>query len=232
LNEEGLEMKKMIVLLLSVMLLFTSTACGTQQTEPINPEPKMEPKIAQMKSICELAVMECYYHNVAKFKEEDAEGILFWKKDKHFWIEYSGIVKLGIDASLVSMNINGNQISITIPEAKVLGCKVDSASLNADSYIVDSDSAAISAEDEVKAFDDAQNQLMQSASNDKTLLAGAQQQAQTLLEGYITNIGNAIGKEYSIQWVYLDAEGNPLGSTVSSSNHQEGSSSTSSNSSN
>ncbi|NLK96887.1 DUF4230 domain-containing protein [Defluviitalea saccharophila] len=203
-------MKKILVLLLTAIILVISTSCKQAEPEPIN----MEPKVSQMKSICELAVMECYYHNVAKLKEEDAEGILWWKKDKHFWIEYSGIVKLGIDASLVTMEVNGTQIKITLPEAKVLGCKVDSTSLQEDSYIVDVKSATISAEDEVKAFAVAQQQLEENAASNRALLAEAQQRAQTLLEEYIINIGNALGQEYSIQWVYLDSQGKPLSSTI------------------
>lgn len=198
-------MKKAFVLLLTVAILLTGTACG-QKTKPT----KMEPEVSQMRSICELAVMECYYHNVAKFKEEDAARILWWGKDKHFWIEYSGVVKLGIDASLVRMEVSDTEITITLPEAKVLGCKVDSTTLNEDSYIVDKDSAAIGGEDEIKAFDEAQRQLEGNASSDRALLAGAQQRAQALLEDYITNIGNAVGKEYSIRWIYLDAEGTPI----------------------
>lgn len=198
-------MKKVLVLLLIAVMLLTSTSCGKAEA-PIN----MEPKVSQMKSICELAVMDCYYHNVAKFKEEDAEGMLLWKKDKHFWIEYSGIVRLGIDASLVNMEVSDTQITITIPAAKVLSCKVESSSLTEDSYIMDKDSADITAEDEVKAFTEAQRQLEENASGDHALLAGAQQRAQSLLEDYITNIGNAVGKEYTIKWVYLDAEGNPI----------------------
>lgn len=215
-------MKKIFAFFLTVVILFTSTSCGQKEPESIN----MEPKVSQMRSICELAVMECYYHNVAKFKEEDAEGILWWKKDKHFWIEYSGIVRLGIDASLVSMEANGTQITITLPEAKVLGCKVDSTSLREGSYIVDIDSASINAEDEVKAFAEAQRRLEENAASNRALLAEAQQRAQALLEEYITNIGNAVGKEYSIRWVYLDSQGNPLGSAISTPVSQDESNTT------
>ena len=45
------------------------------------------------------------------------------------------------------------------------------------------------------------------AAGDKALLANAQQRVQLLLEEYITNIGNAVGKQYSITWVELDVEG-------------------------
>lgn len=195
-------MKKIIILFMTCILMIMCTACSTTKEE-IN----IEPQISQMKSICELAVMECYYHNVAKYTEEDAKGILWWKKDKHFWIEYSGVVKLGIDVSLVSIEVNDSQITITLPEAKVQGCKVDSSSLTEDSYIVDKDSADIKAEDEILAFKEAQRQLEETASNDKALLAEARQRAQTLLEDYVTNIGNAVGKEYSINWIYIDANG-------------------------
>ncbi|MDO5785957.1 MAG: DUF4230 domain-containing protein [Eubacteriales bacterium] len=202
-------MKKIITLFLAMITLLSCVACGKAEEKLKN----MEPQVSQMKAICELAVMECYYHNVAKFTEEDAEGTLWWKKDKHFWVEYSGVVKLGIDVSLVNIEVADTQITITIPEAKVLGCKVDSASLSDDSFIVDKDSAAIDADDEIAAFGAAQTKLEEIASNDKALLAGAQQRAQALLEDYIYNIGNAVGKTYFIKWVYLNANGSPIGTT-------------------
>lgn len=218
-------MKKIVFILMTVIILLNCTACNKTNEEPSD----IEPQISQMKSICDLAVMECYYHNVAKYFEEDAVKGLFGigNKDKHFWIEYSGVVKLGIDVSFVSIEIEDTQISITLPEAKVLNTKIDSASLNDKSFIVDKKSADIEAADEVRAFDEAQSKLEETASNDKILLANAQQRAQELLENYITNIGNAVGKQYSIKWIYVDAEGRPLGSivdqTVTSTENEESS---------
>lgn len=208
-------MKKIVSLFLAIFMSLTCAACSNQTKEPIN----IEPKVSQMKAICELAVMECYYHNVAKYFDKDAvKGFLgIGNKDKHFWIEYSGIVKLGIDVSLVNIEVDDTQITITIPEAKVLGCKVDSASLSDKSFIVDKNSASIEAADEIKAFDEAQIKLEETASKDKTLLASAQQRAQTLLEEYIRNIENAIGKHYSVKWIYVDDYGNSLGSITNPS---------------
>ena len=99
-------------------------------------------------------------------------------------------------------------MTITLPEAKVLCCKVDSASLTEDSFIVDQDSGDIRAADEVKAFKAAQSKLEEMAASDKALLASAQQRAQDLLTGYIANIETVVGKDYDIKWVYVDAEGN------------------------
>lgn len=203
-------MKKLTCLLMGLVLLLPLAGCGEVKTPTT-----MEPETAQMKAICELAVMDCYYHNVAKFKEENAEGILWWQRDKHFWIEYSGVVTLGIDASQVTVSVNDAEVSITMPKASVLNCTVDSASLSKDSFIVAKDSAKIEAEDEVTAFASAQAYLEEAASNDTALLDNAQQRAQALLEDYITNIGKAIGKDYTIQWVYLDG-GNALPETTGS----------------
>ena len=98
-------MKKFIALLLTAFLIISFTACGeSSENKKIT-----EPKVSQMKSICELAVMDCYYHNVAKYNEKNASGWWLWTQDKEFWIEYSGIVTLGVDVSLVSMEIDGDK---------------------------------------------------------------------------------------------------------------------------
>lgn len=191
-------MKKILCLFLSAILVLSLCGCKSSQEDLSN----LTPRQAQMRSICELAVMECYYHNVAKYFEEDAESILWMKKDKHFWIEYSGIVKLGLDISQVYMDIDGTDITITIPDAQVLSCKVDSESLTPDSYIIDKNSAKIEAADEIRAFESAQHALEQTASNDTLLLLQAQQRAQSLLADYVTNIGNAVGITYTIHWKY------------------------------
>lgn len=207
----------MITLFLTFVLAFS---CGFYAKTKIQ-QKTIKLQVSQMKSICELATMECYYHNVAKYKEQDAQGMLLWKKDKHFWIEYSGIVKVGIDVSLLTIKVQKNSVAITIPQAKVLGEKVDEASLSDTSFIVDSSSAALSGEDEIKAFSEAQKNMVLAASGNSALLASAQQRAQTLLEEYIANIGNAVGKEYSIEWIYLKADGKASTNTTEKSSDSE-----------
>lgn len=199
-------MKRITALLLIISMMILCAACGkTEEPAQIS----IEPQETQMKAICELAVMDCYYHNVAKYKEEDAVGFWFLKKDKHFWIEYSGVVRFGIDVSALKIESDGDEITITLPEAKVLSCKVDSSSLTEDSYIVDKKSADITAEDEKAAFTEAQEKLEEAAANDKALLTKAQQRAQTLLEDCVNNIGDVVDKKYKINWIYIDEDGKP-----------------------
>lgn len=212
-----MKMKKFLALSLVFIMSISCISCGEtqEQTETV------EPKVTQMRAICELATMECYYHNVAKYKEEDAEGHLWWKKDKHFWVEYSGIVKIGVDMSLVNMELENDTVKITIPEAKVLSSKVDETSLNEDSFIKEAKSADIDAEDQTKAFKEAQDNMVKEASNDTTLLADAQQRAQILMEDYVKNIGDAVGKEYTIEWIMVDSQGNAVGNSAQTSQEEE-----------
>ena len=190
-------MKKYFRGFLIIMVCFFCAACAKQSKS-------IEPKAAQMRSICELATMECYYHNVAKYKEENASGMLWWQKDRHFWMEYAGVVTIGIDASLLNIEVKGEDVMITIPPAKVLGCKVDETTLTKDSFIVAKDSAKVEAKHQSEAFKSSKEKLESEAKSNLALLATAQQRVQKLLEDYVVNIGNSVGKTYKIKWVYLE----------------------------
>ena len=182
-------MKKYLSVILIIIMCFSSVSCAKEIKN-------IAPETSQMKSICELAVMECYYHNVAKYKEENATGMLLWKKDRHFWMEYAGVVTIGI--------VEDENVTIIIPPAKVLGCKVDETTLTEDSFIVAKNSAKVEAEHQTEAFKSAKDKLESEAKSNFTLLAAAQQRVQKLLEDYVTNIGNSVGKTYKIKWIYLE----------------------------
>lgn len=192
-------MKKLVYLFIIFNMCITSVSCSKNDNLK-----GIEPQISQMKSICELATMKCYYHNVAKYTEENASGILLWTKDRKFWIEYAGIVNIGIDTSNVKMEVKKDNVNITIPQARVLDCKVDNATLTENSFIVAKNSAKVEAEHQTAAFKEAQAKMQEAASNDTALLANAQQRAQKLLEDYVNNIGNCIGKKYKINWTFED----------------------------
>lgn len=190
-------MKKYLSVILIIIMCFSSVSCAKEIKN-------IAPETSQMKSICELAVMECYYHNVAKYKEENATGMLLWKKDRHFWMEYAGVVTIGIDATQLSIEVEDENVTIIIPPAKVLGCKVDETTLTEDSFIVAQNSAKVEAEHQTEAFKSAKDKLESEAKSNFTLLAAAQQRVQKLLEDYVTNIGNSVGKTYKIKWIYLE----------------------------
>ncbi len=197
-----MKLKKSLFLLLAVLTLLFCAACGKEEAVEIP-----VPEEAQLKSICQLSVLEGYFHNVYKYNQENAEKFLWMSKNKRFWLEYTGIAKYGIDASQVSMEVEGQDITITLPKAKLLYCKVDSTSLTEDSYIVDQDSAKIKAEDSKNALTQAQAKLETKAADYEPLLTLAQQQTEKLMEEYVHNIAAAAGADtdyYTIHWNYLN----------------------------
>lgn len=197
-----MNLKKSLFLLLAVLTLLFCAACGKEEAVEIP-----VPEEAQLKSICQLSVLEGYFHNVYKYNQKNAEKFLWLSKNKRFWLEYTGIAKYGIDASQVSMEVEGQDITITLPKAKLLYCKVDSTSLTEDSYIVDQDSAKIKAEDSKNALTQAQAKLETEAADYEPLLTLAQQQTEKLMEEYVHNIAAAAGADtdyYTIHWNYLN----------------------------
>ena len=205
-------MKKTIALFLMFSMMFAGISCGgagvVDKAVPAGTE--LCPGLTQARMVCELAVMDCYYHTVAKYFEKDATGILLWKKDKHFWIEYSGVVQIGVDASKVDFNVNGTDIAITLPAAKVLGCKIDKDSFTEDSYVTVKSAGKSKSEDAIMALNEAEVRMTEAAGADSALLANAQERVKTMLEDYVNNIGELVGVTYRITWIDADQEGRPL----------------------
>ena len=129
-----------------------------------------------------------------------ASGYLLWKKDKNFWISYDGIVTLGIDSSKLDVKVDGENVKIHIPEAKVLSSKPNPDSITKDSYYYAKNSAIADADDQTKAYKKAEKEMEKTAANDTVLLAQAQQRVQSMLEDYVKNMGTMLGKEYTITW--------------------------------
>lgn len=181
-----------------------SEAEKLQESEEVSN--KNIPDISQVREICELATLECYYHNVAKSTKEKGSGLShIGEKERKFWVEYNGVVKLGIETSKVNMIRDGNKIIITVPKAKVLG--MSDYSFVEDNYISSDDGLnknKITAEDQTKALADANEQIRQLFSNDEALLARAQTRAKELIENYINQLNEMSKTDYEIEWIYED----------------------------
>ncbi|MBQ9123177.1 MAG: DUF4230 domain-containing protein [Lachnospiraceae bacterium] len=190
-------MKKILMMLLAMAIIL---CCGCEKKE----EKVVEPQVTEMRYICELATMDCYYHSVVKENQKEVEHFLWWDKDRKFWMEYTGIVTVGIDASLVSIEIVENRVKITVPNAKVLSYKIDEQSFNEDSIIVDKNSVDITAEDQVRALKQAEVDMVKGVNENRSILENAEMRVQQLLEDYVNNIGELVGKQYQIEWVHIE----------------------------
>ncbi|MBQ7924687.1 MAG: DUF4230 domain-containing protein [Lachnospiraceae bacterium] len=174
------------------------TGCGKE-------EMIQQPEVEQIRSICELSTLQCVYRNVAKAEKSKGEGLAhIGEKERKYWVEYSGTVKLGIDMSKVSMRIEGTDVYITIPDAEVQSMNKDDASYNEDSVISSADGFfnknKITVEEQQQAVVDAQEKMKETVLANKDLLNKAKERAKTLIENYIKNLGQTTGVTYNVIW--------------------------------
>lgn len=180
-----------LITLLSINCLF---GCGSQ---------KQKPDFSSIKSVCELSTLKCYYHNVATY-EKNAHGLLkvFGSGYKKIWIEYSGIVNLGIDINKVDISEpdTNNVITIKIPDAEVQSTSLDKSTLSeplTDKGVF----TKITTEEKTEALSSAQQNMKETAQKDTSLLVQAKEHAKLILQGYINNLGEEFNEEYTIKWV-------------------------------
>lgn len=158
-------------------------------------------------SVCELATLKCYYHNVAK-AETEASGIFAkWLKTgyKKIWTEYSGIIEYGIDISQVTVSEpdKNGVVTVTMPDAQVLNVDVDEDSLG--TPLTDTGFlTSVATEEKTTTLAGAQEAMEQQAKENTEMLSQAKARAKTLIEEYIKNVGESIGEEYTVEW--KDAE--------------------------
>lgn len=196
--------KRIALAVLAAAMLGGLMSCGKKDGESEDSKPII--KESQMKEIAELSTLECSFHNVAKYHRDNASGWWIFSKDKDFWIEYTGIVKIGIDISLIKFTIDGNDVTIGIPPAQIQSCKVDESSFNEGCFIVADGSAKPTANDTIEALKKAQADMLDTVSQDSKLLESARDRAKQLLEDYVKNIGKLSETEYNVIFVDISAD--------------------------
>lgn len=194
--------KKLIVIIpLIIMVVLVGIYLFNRNNKVIN----KKPDLTQVRAICNLATLETYYHNVAKIEKSAGSGISHWfEKDRKLWIEYTGTAKIGIDMSKVNMQINEENITVTLPKAQLLS--IDIKEISEESYMYSNDSwinkNEFTPEEETEAINIAQNKMKTNVENNSQLLLNAQSRAKDLIEQYLIQIGEWTDINYEITWVF------------------------------
>lgn len=192
-------LKQALSVAVAAVLAVSLTSCG--------PKSDNKPKFKETQSICELATIEVYYHNVAKF-ERDADT---WPLPnlpqygyKRMWFEYVASVRFGIDASKVEISQpdENNVVTITIPKAELLSEHGTIYEGTMSTPVTETGFlTTLTADDKMKALNAAQDTMMETARSDETLVNQAQNRAEVLLENYVKSAGESIGEEYTVEFV-------------------------------
>ena len=90
-------------------------------------------------------------------------------------------------------------VRITIPDAEILNVDLDEDSMGmplTDTGFM----TEITKEEETAALAKAQDDMEETAKQNSALLAQAKERAKNLIQGYVENVGEQIGEEYTIDW--------------------------------
>lgn len=155
--------------------------------------------------ICELATLRCYYHDVAEYVKTP-DGLFKYGFGqygyKKMYIEYNGIVEIGIKVGEVKVgepDKNGI-VKIYVPQAEILNVDADKKSMS-DPIIETGILTTITTEEKASAFSDAQATMRANTEADASIMNQAHNNAKELLKQYIVNAGKQIGVKYTVEWV-------------------------------
>ena len=121
-------------------------------------------------------------------------------------VRYNAVVSFGIDASKVEISApdRNGVVKISIPKGQVLkDPKIPSESM---SDPVDDNGflTEVTDEDRKKALTKAQQETLERARSDDSMIAAARDSAKTLLEAYVKNVGKTIDEDYRVKWVDVE----------------------------
>ena len=202
-------MKKSIIAIALLVSIFTSLLAGCSN-EIKNADENQETKImvteadlnAKLHSICKLATVEVFYHNVGTAVIPAQKGLTHvGEKDRKYWVEYTGSAKIGIDASKISAKIDGENITIVMPKAEILN-EPQWDSQNAKVYTSpDSfNSNAISSDKKDSTVNDAQKEMRTQILENNELCVRAEDNARGIIDSFVEKMSEINGVKYHIIW--------------------------------
>lgn len=159
-----------------------------------------EVNFSDVSKICELATLRCYYHDVAEF-QKDSTG-LFSYGAKKMWMEYNGVVSVGVDVEQVKVETptDDGVVKIYVPQAIILDINADKTTIS-DPIEETGILTKITADEKAQAFSAAQATMRENAESDTKLLNQAHNNAKELLKQYVLTVGKQIGQNYTVQWI-------------------------------
>ena len=194
--------------LLIIFLVIDIILCGIFMLTSSNKQRKSaDQQISEssIQRICELATLDCFYHNVLEWNKP---GNFIGYGGKRLWIEYDGIVRVGIKADQIKVSDPDKDgiITVMIPDAIILDKDLDEDSM----FEIDSAQPlwgfiplykAVSTEERIEALAEAQEDMMASASQNGMILDEAKERAKRIIEKNIIALGDASGKHYQVKFV-------------------------------
>lgn len=179
------------VMVSGIMFVFGSGFKGREVT--------CQPDFAEISTFCKLASKKVTYNNVAVVSDD---WWMFGARNKKMWIQYTGDVKIGIDGEKLKYDINGRNITFTIPKAEIISQSVDVESLNENSYKTSKSRRKISAEKQNKALAKGDKYMYEKTEENHQLMHSSQVSARKIIENYFDEISRSGGEKYNLTFKY------------------------------
>ncbi len=190
-------MKRKNIVILIVLLLLVITGCGKKNAD-------VKPSLSQVRNISDLATVKAYYHNVAKVEKKKGQGLThLFEVDRKYWIEYTGVVKIGIKMSSITIDEKDNVVTINMPRAEILSHHCEN--YNDDSIYKNEDGFnenKIEDSEINEAIKKADEEMLEKVKNNQSLFNRAEDGAEKLIQNYIEQVGKISGKKYEVKFVY------------------------------
>ena len=190
-------MKRKNIVILIVLLLLVIAGCGKKNAD-------VKPSLSQVRNISDLATVKAYYHNVAKVEKKKGQGLThLFEVDRKYWIEYTGVVKIGIKMSSITIDEKDNVVTINMPRAEILSHHCEN--YNDDSIYKNEDGFnenKIEDSEINEAIKKADEEMLEKVKNNQSLFNRAEDGAEKLIQNYIEQVGKISGKKYEVKFVY------------------------------
>lgn len=141
---------------------------------------------SQVRDISELASVTYTYTNMAQFESSnDFYGVKIPFTTKSFILTYDGTIKAGVDLSQATVDVSGNTVCITLPQAAILSHEIDEDSVE----VFDEKTSIFNpfTVEDFSSFQADQKAAMEEKALDKGLLTEAQAKAEASVRQLLTS---------------------------------------------
>ncbi len=182
-------MKNKIILLLCALVIalgcfIGGTYFGQKKVDNTLDSATIESSITDIQ---ELATIEYAYTNMGKFEStKEWKGITIPFTTSKYIITYDGVIKAGYDLSEAKIDVNGNEIIVTLPDVKVLSHTIDYDSLQVmdEKYSIFNQVVITDYND----FYAEQSALMEQKAIDKGLFTKAEESGQGIIRSFLEGL--------------------------------------------
>lgn len=197
--------KLILSVALFVVFLFVVGGIIFSNRQTSKQEPEEVETFKGIQKAAELCTLECYYHDVAVYEKEPDKffNMTFFNYGaKKYWMEYDGIVRIGIDVDKMKIEdpTQDGLVKVYVPRAEIISISENEDSIqppvSEKGILTD-----ISFKEKMEAFKDSQKSMEQIAKENTQLIEQATDIAKEVIEQFIVETGNLKGKSYQVEWL-------------------------------